>query len=661
MPEVDYFLRGQVADVQRMVEQLGRAIGQVGHQVTAVSQEQAQTRSELTQLRDDFNAYVRQHQLTANLQRAEIRRTALQGEIEYKFGHHKVVRRTAVGILQAFDVGLVSEEVVRAVGEELMVQTPRYWLAPVLVALAAWAGDEPDLCRRAVEEAYRRSPSRTCLFMALVLRRQGRRDAAVRWLGHYLEAQDPAALGRDFAVILEAISQGAFGPAGLRLVQGYLERWRQRLVTEDAITDAQVARWRAELDSHTTPARVVGRFPRLAATSPQWPQLLQALSAAQSQQSVLDRYQAMFAEELTPSDRLEDAVDDILDRLVEEYDPEELPLRRELAFSEAVIDHGGDVDLATRAITADEAAMESTLDYLTVQTTSALNPDAIGVSRSTQRLAVAACHEWFARAHALFARDYRAAVPANVEVVLDASHTVAARQFQLPRWVGSLNQPLEQLERSLASHWDRHTTTFLAGLAFDDRKWIGPILTAVAGLVFVGVCAQSFIAGLLTGLVAGGIWALILANQRSTAQQRQQEAYNFLARVKAESIRQLRAASGELTDWRAEFAAADALEPKVRQMIESLPTYAHAPQPYERRGVTQTAVPSATQTAVLSMAQEVAVTEENLREREQQQPTGGGADRGAMGAPAQCARGEEDPTVTPDRDHTAGLGPSAPG
>lgn len=591
MPDVDYFLRSQVSDVLNLVQQLSRAVGEVGHKVTVVGQEQAQTRSELAQLRDDFTAYVRQHQLTANLQRAETRRSALQNEIEYQFGHHKVVRRTAVGVLQAFDIGLVSEETVRAIGEELMVQTPRYWLAPVLVALAAWAGDEEDLCRRAVEEAFRRSPSRTCLFMALVLRRQGRRDSAVRWLRHYLDAQDPAALGRDFAVILEAISQGAFGPAAVAMVQTYLDRWRQTLITDDAITDAQVARWRTELDSHVATVTTVGWFPRLAAVSPQWPQLRQALAAARSQQSVLDKYEAMFAEEFQPTDRLEDAIDDVLDRLVEEYDPEELPLRRELAFNEAVIEHGGDVDEAARAVAADEAALESTLDYLTVQTTSALNPDAIGVSRSTQRLAVAACHPWFARAHALFARDYRAAVPPNVEVVLESTHSVAARSFQLPRWVGSLHQPLEQLEWSLRSHWDRHTEMFVAGLAFNKRKWVGPIATALAALVLVGACTQNFLVGLVVGLVAGGIWAVVLVGQASDAEQRQQDARRFLGRAKAESVQQLRAARGEWTDWQAEFAAADALEPKVRQMIEALPTYANAPQPYQRRSVTQPAGP----------------------------------------------------------------------
>ncbi len=585
MSNIDNYLRSQVSEVSRMVVNLDRAVGAVSQQVAIVGQEQQAARSDLAALRDDFNTYVRQAELAANLQRAETRLGALKGELEFEFGHHKIVRRSAVGMLQAFDIGLVSEETIRVIGEELMVQTPRYWLAPVLVALAAWSSDDEDLCRRAVDEAFRRSPSRTSLFMALVLRRQGRQPSSVRWLKHYLDAQDPTRLGRDFAVILESISQGAFGPAGLEIVQRYLDRWRELLLNDEAVKDAQVERWRAELNTHISPTSNP-RFPRLAAVCPQWLQLDRVLAAAESQRSVLDRYHAMIGEEFTPTDRLEDAVDDILDRLVDEYDDEELPLRRELAFNEAVIRYNGDVDVSTKVLAADAASMETTLDYLTIQTTSALNPAAIGVSRSTQRLAVAACHEWFARAHAVFARDYRMAVPTSVEAVFESTHNTAARSFQLPRWVGSFQQPIGSLERSLGDHWDHHSAAFVQSLAFDKKRWIWPILAAALGLLLISVCTQSIAIGLTIAFVGGGIWALVVMTQQQAAQRRQEEARGYLARAKQDSITQLRAARAELTDWEQLYRAADALEGPVRQMIMTLPTLGHAPLPYERRGVT---------------------------------------------------------------------------
>jgi len=579
MPDIDTYLRGQVAEVQRLIVNLDHAVSSVGQQVTVVSLQQQETKSELATLRDDFLAFVRQAELTANIQRAETRLGALQDKLEIEYGHHKVVRRTAVGVLQAFDVGIISETTIKNVGEQLMVQTPRYWLAPVIVALAAWCGDDEDLCRRAVEEAFRRSPSRTSLFMALMLRRQGRGSSSVRWLRHYLEAQNPHALGRDFAVILEAISQGAFGPAGLELAQGFLDRWQRQLLTDDNVTDAQVNRWRAEVDSHVAPAGPP-RFPRLAVVSPQYGQLARVLASAEAHAPLRAKYDAMMAEQIPPADRLEDAVDDILDRLVSEYDEDELPLRRDLAMNKAIVDHGGDLELSRRAVAVD-SALETTLDYLTIQTTSALNPDGIGVSRSTQRFAVAACHEWFARAYALFTRDYRAAVPSDVEAAFESSHNVVAKQFQLPRWVGSFRQPLETLEQSLSRHWEPHIKAFVDGLAFDKKKWILPAVVTGFALIVLTACIGW--PGAFIALVGGGIWALVVYNQAQAAAKRQAEAQELLNRARHDSITQLRAARAELTDWEHAFQSADAQEPQTRALIAGLATAVHAVRPYERR------------------------------------------------------------------------------
>ncbi len=583
MGDYDSAILGRVNELQSMVLSLDRSLTVVGDRVEVVSQYQQEARSELATLRGDFHAFVRQAELTANIQRAETRLGALQGELEHQFGHHKVVRRTAIGVLQAFDIGLVSEDTVRSVGEQLMVQTPRYWLAPVLVALASWVGDDQEQCTRAVEEAFRRSPGRTSLFMALVLRRQGRRPSAVRWLRHYLNAQDPTVLGRDFAIILESISHGAFGPAGLSLATEILDRWREQLLVDDAIQQAQVARWRREIDAHRAPS-AGGRFPRLATVAPQWPQMERVLSCAEAHQPLYDKYVALLAEEPAAVDRLEDAIDDILDRLVREYDPEELPLRRDLALNEAIIENGGDIEVSRRAV-QDSSALETTLDYLTIQTTSALEPDAIGVSRATQRIAVASCHHWFAQAHATFTRDYRAALPAKVEAVFESSHGTGAQAFQLPKWTGSFTEPMEHLEQSLGAHWDRHAQPYIDGFAFDWRKKaLIPATVVAVLLILVSICANIGL-GLVVALVAGGIWGYLLYNQSVTAAQQQQDARNLVARARRESLTQLRAAGAEVTDWADRYTAADRLEPQVRGLIGDLGRAGHTASPYEQRTV----------------------------------------------------------------------------
>lgn len=586
MNGVDYTLHRHVRQVSDQVDALREQLGLVSGQVSHVQNVQETARGELRQLRADFLEYVRTARLDSQAQRAETRIGVVRDRIDHEFGHHKQVRRTAVGMLQAFDVGLVTEDTVRTVSEQLMIQTPRYWLAPALIALASWSADDPVLCEKSVEEAFRRSPDRTSLFFALVLRRQGRTEGSVRWLRHYLLAQNPQALGREFAVILEAVAHGAFGAAGRDLLAGTLNRWTTTLADEVAhreTQDAQTRRWRVRIDGLRPPS-AAAEFPRLAAVSPQWAALDRVLAGARTQQRLLDTYREVLSHRATPAQRVEDAVDDLLDLLVSEYDDEELPLRQELAFSQAVVRHGGDVPAASAAWSAELAAYRTTVDFLTLQTTAALDPAAIGVSEETSRLATGACREWFFRAHTAFTRDYRVAVPQDVEARFHSAHTVGARNFRLPSWTGSFLRPLEELETSLTAHWDRHGAAYVDSLAFPLRRECVPAVIVVA-LVLLLVGGASLAAALVIGAVVGLGWGLRLLRRARDARRLQRQAREVLDRAKADSLRQLRAASAELFDWNARFEDADKVERACAELIASLGTTTDNGSPFGGRAV----------------------------------------------------------------------------
>lgn len=580
MNEVDHTLRRQVSEVQDLVLRVERGVGQVGTQVAQVGQRAEETHDRLTKLAQEFTEFVAKSERARIRQIAETRIVAVEARLEHEFGHYNVVRRTATGVLQGFDVGLISEETVRDVSEELTITTPGYWLAPVVVALAAWAADDADACERAIQEAFRRSPSKTSLFMALVLRRQGRMESSVRWLRHYLAALDPNALGREFAVILESVSHGAFGPGGVQVVQERLDVWRTQLLGDESLQQAQVDRWRVEVDRHVGQSSR-GRFPRLAEHSPQWSLMDRALARAGAHEALIATYSAMAAEEATSSDRIEDQIDDILDRLVKKYDDVELPLRREHAEHQAVVRHDGDEVAARRDLDTDLTALDKTLDYLTIQSESALNPEKLGVSRATQRMAVSSCHEWFAQAHAAFSRDYRGALPVAVNVEFEGSHNTAGTVFKLPRWTGSFTQPMEELERSLALHWDRAAGPFIDNLAYKwGKNLIAPISVTVVALICFGA-AWPF--GIVLVLLGALVWGLVLWNQQTAAVRRQQEVRQMLDRAKRDSLQQLRGAGAEVVDWTAEFRRADILEPAVRTLIADLATAGNTATPYERR------------------------------------------------------------------------------
>ena len=125
---------------------------------------------EIGQLAQDFKNYISYQQRVNNKQDAQNRLVDLQLKMDKQFGHYDVVRRTATGILQADDLGIVKNETISNASEELMISTPGYWLAPALVALAAWINNQPELADKAVREAIKRDDEKTSLFFALICR-----------------------------------------------------------------------------------------------------------------------------------------------------------------------------------------------------------------------------------------------------------------------------------------------------------------------------------------------------------------------------------------------------------------------------------------------------------------------------------------------------------
>ena len=113
MSEIDYTLRRKVEEVQGLVLRVEQGVGQVGMQVATVGQQAQETSDRLQQLAQEFQKFVLEAQRTAHVQRAETRIGVVEGQLEHRFGHYKKVRHVATGMLQGFDVGLISDDIAR--------------------------------------------------------------------------------------------------------------------------------------------------------------------------------------------------------------------------------------------------------------------------------------------------------------------------------------------------------------------------------------------------------------------------------------------------------------------------------------------------------------------------------------------------------------------
>lgn len=556
--------------VERQLGQLGRIQVELTGVVERVSNTQDVTRSELQELRARFEEFLLRDERLRSLQLAQTQIIEAKNDLTTSFGQFQTVRRHATGILQALDAGVVSKATIVSVSEELMLDTPRYWLAPALVALAAWISDDRHLAERALREALRRDDDKTALFFALVLRRHGRGVAANRWLQQYLVRQDATAMPRELIVIVDAMATGALGVETRPMVREHLDAWYGRLVEDRGIVERQVVRWEQLVGA------MRGTLPRpyhaLPMASPTWPHLVELHAQATVHGRALAHFRGLLDARGAENPDLRHRVDDILASLVTNFDTEEAPLQLKVAQLQAIIDADGDRAAAAIATANEDPAHQETVDFLTLITNAAFYPQRVGASPGTQLLAVATARNWIGEAAGRCEARTLQALPNSVDLAIEG-------------WTGAIDGGAteESLAGSLAGHIDEETRRQVAAITFPAGGWL-----AVAGAVFALILAITSYTGgtpeagtffLLVALGAGAYAAVV--GQKLPARRDQVRRAGEARRQQALAL--LHGAIAEAVDWRQDWERELTMAPVLREFLQNLDREAFvAPSPGQR-------------------------------------------------------------------------------
>ncbi len=308
-----------LSGIEKNLARLGNDLNTVQHQVDSVDtrvqgvgQSVNTIEARLVQLADEFEAFVKKDRMAKAVQLAETRLVKVRQALEHEFGHYGEVRRRTTGILQASDIAIVRQETITTVTEELMMSTPRYWLAPCLVAVAAWMDNRQELAERAMGEAIRRDDAKTSLFFALLSRRLGRAGGCRAWLDRFFSLQDPVALPREAVVLIDALASGVFGVEARGACSKVIESWIEELGARAGFLEEQHKQWDRALRSKLSQSSH-DMYAYLPKHSPTWSQLESSLETARLHQTILEFFSSIFSGEILPPPGLVSAVDDQLD------------------------------------------------------------------------------------------------------------------------------------------------------------------------------------------------------------------------------------------------------------------------------------------------------------------------------------------------------------
>ena len=520
---------------------------------------------EVGKLAKEFHEYVDIQNRANRHALAETRLVKIRQELDKKFGHYDVIRRTATGILQADDLGIVKQTTISDAAEELMITTPNYWLAPCLVALAAWINDQPELAERALREGLKRDDEKTSLFFALICLRAGRKPACLQWTQRYLANQDEENLDRKTIIILDAYAGGLLGSDSEGVVSKQMETWLSHLGDKAGFTEQQTKQWSESISLKRKPVDA-NSFTYLKKYSHTWPVLEDIMEGACLHAEILNYFTGIF-DKKSSMDAVKVQLDEILNRLVTDFDDEELPLRKQEKLEQFVVDFGGDEKRAQQNMQVEESAFETHKDFTQLLTDAAMKPETTHSSVSTQKFAIALSRDWITNAYQDIIAQNRMKIPHNIEINMDTFNDQTADGQDEARLVSQFEALVEREKQAAMSQ------CVLTG--FEKFCLYGGGAIACIGVFMLAMGSVGM------GLIAAIAGAGMIINHFSKKKQVENMIQNLneqFSRKREEGIQIIRALVAEIVDFRSEFARKDAESQQVLDFLEQI-----SPEQYMRK------------------------------------------------------------------------------
>lgn len=532
-------LRSISSDMTRVNSELGK-----------INFKQDNLESELVKLADAFADFVEADIKHKALQLAETRQGNLKQDLQIKFGYYAEVRRMATGILQSVDAGIVSEDTLKFTTEEVMIKAPGYWLAPALVALAAWIRNDKNTNEKALTESLKRDDYKTTLFFVLVMRRLARNEASLKWLERYFMHQNPNNLDREFIIILEAVTTGVFPPAARQLMMTNVKNWLDQLTQGDTFINEQKFQW-VKFFEILGPSSEE-KYPLLKKYSPNWNLLENSLKEARTHDILNSHFKGIISSSADFSKSVKVQLDEILSLLVTNFDDEELPLQEQVRFNQLIIQMDGDKTAAQAIMDVEKHSFDEKVDFLQLLTNASFTPGLSGATKATQALAVSISQPWIVEAYDTFTAQSRNKIPPRIELSIDDFKTTTK---------GGSNE--SELLNNQSTFYKNLLETQLGNLSFPYAGFIIGILICLLGL-------WAFTINVILGLIGLGIGGVFAWNVFNNYKKLKDQIIENVDERKKKAKEVLRGCIAEAVDYRKEHMEEDSKAEEVRHLLTSI-------------------------------------------------------------------------------------------
>lgn len=546
----DLISAADLSAIKSNIRALARDLEVVNGNVEAVYSSVNTVNSKVDVIYADFLNFVAIQQNANRKQIAHTELVKIRQELEQKYGHYETVRKTTTGILQANDLGILRKTTVTNVTEELMLLTPNYWLAPCLIGLSSWISDDKELAEKAVLEAIRRNDEKTSLFYALVCRRAKRKNASLKWTCRYLETQDEENLDRNAVIVLDAFASGILGVDSEGIVFKKIDEWMKKLSDKSGFEERQVERWTNAINSKKNDYSA-DNYPYLSRYSSDWGKLKSCMEISKLNVLLYEYFLDILNQDIKVKS-IKEQLDEILTKLVSDFDNEELPLRKKEKLEEYVIKHDGNETKAKEDIKLEETNFREKKDFTQLLTDAAINPELSNASVSTQKFAIALTKKWILEAHRNILAENRLNYPSIINISFDQFSGVTAYGSDESRLVKEYNIHLDEKKQN----------------AINSINSISIVILLVIGLVFlvIGIAAESIFGFFVIFLV---MLAIAFFKYKKN-EERKKDFENNYENERKRGLEIIRATLADAVDYRKEIEYEDEQEHLLEDLLSQV-------------------------------------------------------------------------------------------
>jgi hypothetical protein len=474
--------------------------GSVSHLHRRVDELEGSVMSAVGKLQQTVDKFVIEYRKDQTVQNAFARLAEYKREWKQQFGRYEEVRELAAGIIPIVGSGFISRAVILDVTERLTIRTPRYWLAPAILAVAAWLDDDRDRYFDSINSALSLDRGKTALFMTLLLRHQARTEVMSEWIGTYLAGLDPTNLPTDFAVVIEAVAGGTLGRDSAPQLEQRMRRWFEYAGRSRDVEAEEIGQWERNLLSLAAAGNYAEEFPTLARSSPAWEFLRKRYEVNTAIEAADRHFRGRFDDGAEVPADVDEKISLLLKHLAEDPDTAEEKILRKIREAEAVIETE-DKAAAERRVAADEAGRTRALNIMSLVTLAAFPASRREPPTMTELLAIGLSRRF---------------INVAAERILSKPERRDAVEINLGRWPRSfscatdadvtpegLRRQADDIEKELAGVVDYQITQRKNKLR-RRANW-----QLILALVFCALVATAFLSvGVTSGL---GIFILIAA------------------------------------------------------------------------------------------------------------------------------------------------------